>query len=164
VTKAVLNSSVIIALSTLGYLHKLKHIFTETLIARAVHDEICVRGRGLIGERELLKAVKDGIIKVKEVRNRLLVNALLDPLAIGEAETITLTVEENADYIVIDDKLARRRAKSMGLNVIGTLRVLRLMYDIKLIKRHQLLKSLRKLKEIGFRISDEIINQALREL
>jgi len=28
VTKAVLNSSVIIALSTLGYLDKLKHIFT----------------------------------------------------------------------------------------------------------------------------------------
>jgi len=44
VSKAVLNSSVIIALSTLGYLNKLKQIFTEVLIVRAVHDEICVRG------------------------------------------------------------------------------------------------------------------------
>ena len=163
-SKVVLNPSVIIALSTLGYLNKLKHVFKEVLTPRAVYEEICVRGRGLIGDRELLEAVKDGLIIVRDVKNRLLVNALLDPLAIGEAETITLTVEERADYIVIDDKLARRRAKSMGLNVIGTLRVLRLMYDAKLIDKHQILKALEKLKEIGFRISDEVINKALREL
>lgn len=162
--KAVLNSSVVIALSALGYLDKLKHIFAEVLVARAVHEEICVRGSGLIGERELLEAVKDGLITVKEVRNRLLVNALLDPLAIGEAETITLTVEERADYILMDDKLARRRARSMGLNVIGTLRVLRLMYDAKLIDKREILKALEKLKEMGFRISDEVINKAFRQL
>ncbi|KPV61426.1 MAG: hypothetical protein AOA65_2242 [Candidatus Bathyarchaeota archaeon BA1] len=163
-SKTVLNSSVIIALSTLGYLDKLKHIFKEVLTSRAIYEEICVRGRGLIGERELLEAVKDGLIIVKDVKNRLLVNALLDPLAIGEAEAITLAVEETADYIVIDDKLARRKAEFMGLNVIGTLRVLRLMYDAKLIDKREILKALEKLKEIGFRISDEVIDKALREL
>lgn len=60
-TKAVLNSSVIIALSTLGYLNKLKHIFKEILITKAVYEEICVRGHGLIGERELLEAVKNNL-------------------------------------------------------------------------------------------------------
>jgi len=164
VSKAVLNSSVIIALSTLGYLEKLKNVFTQALITRAVHQEVCVRRRGLIGERELMEAVKDGLIMVKEVNNRLLVNALLDPLAIGEAETIALTVEERADYVVIDDRLARWRAESMGLNVIGTLRVLRLMYDAKLIDKREIRKALEKLKEIGFRISDEVINKALRPL
>jgi len=164
VSKAVLNSSVIIALSTLGYLDKLKHVFTEILIPRAVHDEVCVRGRGLMGERDLLKAVKEGVITVKDVKNRLLVNALLDPIALGEAETITLTVEEKADYVVMDDRLARRRAKSMGLNVIGTLRVLRLMHDAKLIDKSQLLKALEKLKETGFRISDQVINKAVRKI
>jgi predicted nucleic acid-binding protein len=101
---------------------------------------------------------------VKDVKNRLLVNALLDPLALGEAETITLTVEEKADYIVMDDKLASARAKSMGLNVVGTLRVLRLMYDAKLIDKNQLLKCLEKLKEAGFRISDQVINKAMRKI
>jgi len=163
-SKAVLDSSVIIALSTLGYLHKLKNVFTEILIPRAVYDEICVRGLGLIGEHDLLEAVEEGIITMKDVKNRLLVNALLDPLALGEAETITLTVEEKADYVVIDDRLARARAKSMGLNVIGTLRVLRLMYDAKLIDKSQLLKCLEKLKEAGFRISDQVINKAMRKI
>lgn len=163
-SRVVLNSSVIIALSTLGYLNKLKHVFREVLTPRAVYEEVCMKGRGLIGERELLEAVKDGVIIVKDVKNRLLVNALLDPLAIGEAETITLTVEERADHIVIDDKLARRRAMSMGLNVIGTLGVLRLMYDAKLIDKRRILKALEKLKETGFRISDEVVNKALRRL
>ena len=163
-SKAVLNSSVIIALSTLGYLDKLKHIFTEVIITRAVYEEICVKGSGLIGERELQESIKNGLITVKDIKNHQLVNALLDPLAIGEAETIAITVDERADYIALDDKLARRRAKSMGLNVIGTLRMLRLMYDAKLIDKHQLLKSLEKLKEIGFRISDEVINKTLRKI
>lgn len=163
-SKAVLNSSVIIALSVLGYLNKLKRIFREVLTPKAVYEEICVKGRGLIGERELLEAVKDGLITVKDVKNRLLVDALLDPLAMGEAETITLTVEERADYTVMDDKIARRRAKSMGLNVIGTLKVLRLMCDAKLIDKREILKAFEKLKETGFRISDEVINKASREL
>jgi predicted nucleic acid-binding protein len=134
------------------------------LIAKAVYEEICIKGRGLIGERELLEAVKNNIIIVKDVKNRLLVNALVDPLAMGEAETITLASEERADYTVIDDKLARRRAKSMKLNVIGTLRILRLMYDAKFIDKHELINTLEKLKETGFRISEDIINRMLRGL
>lgn len=101
---------------------------------------------------------------IKDVKNRLLVNALLDPLALGEAETIALAVDERADYVALDDKLARARAKSMGLNVIGTLRVLRLMYDAKLIDKNRLLKSLETLKEIGFRISDKVINETLTKI
>jgi len=164
VSKVVLNSSVIIALSTLGHLNKLKQLFNEILITKAVYKEICSRGHGLIGERELQEAVKKKLIIVKDVENRLLVNALLDPLAIGEAETITLASEEKADQIVIDDKLARRRAKAMKLNVIGTLRVLRLMYDAKLIDKRETIKALEKLKETGFRISEDITNKVIEEL
>lgn len=163
-SKAVLNSSVIIALSTLGYLDRQKHIFKEILTPRAVYDEICVKGRGLIGEHELAEAEKEGLILVKEVRNRLLVNALLEPLGIGEAETIALAVEERADHVVIDDKTARRRAESMGLDVFGTLRVLRLMYDAKLLDKRETLKALEKLEETGFRISDKVIEKTVSEL
>ena len=108
--------------------------------------------------------MKNNQIIVKDVKNCLLVNALLDPLAIGEAETITLASEERADHIVLDDKLARRRAKSMKLNVIGTLRILRLMHDAKLIDKRETIKAFEKLKEIGFRISEDIINRVIKEL
>ena len=163
-SKAVLNSSVIIALSTLGYLNKLRPLFKEILIAKAVFDEICSAGQGLIGERELQEAVKTNLIGVREVKNRLLVNAILDPLAMGEAETIALASEEKVDYIVLDDKLARRRAKAMKLNVVGTLRILRLMYDAKLIGKSEIIKALEKLRETGFRISEDVVNKVTKEL
>jgi len=38
------------------------------------------------------------------------------------------------------------------------------MYDAKLIDKREILKALEKLREIGFRIGDEVINKALREL
>jgi len=163
-SKAVLNSSVIIALSTLGYLNKLSPLFKEILIAKAVFDEICSAGQGLIGERELQEAVKTNLIGVRVVKNRLLVNAILDPLAMGEAETIALASEEKVDYIVLDDKLARRRAKAMKLNVVGTLRILRLMYDAKLIGKSEIIKALEKLRETGFRISEDVVSKVIKEL
>lgn len=137
-SKAVLDSSVIIALSVLSHLNKLKHLFKETSVPRAVYEEVCVRGHGLIGDAELSDAVKKGVMKVKDVKDCTLVNALIDPLARGEAETIALTVEENAEFIVIDDRLGRMRAKKIGLNVIGTLRILRMMFDNELIDKKRI--------------------------
>ncbi len=163
-SKAVLNSSVIISLSTLGYLNKLKPLYKEILISKAVYQEISVAGQGLVGERELEEAVKTHLIEVKEVKNQLLVTALLDPLAVGEAETIALAVDERADQIVLDDKAARRKAKAMKLNVIGTLRILRMMYDAKLISKTEIIKALTKLRETGFRISDDVLTKATNEL
>lgn len=163
-SKAVLDSSVIIALSVLSHLNKLKHLFKETSVPRAVYEEVCIRGRGLIGDAELSEAVKKGVMEVKDVENRTLVNALIDPLARGEAETIALTVEENAEFIVIDDRLGRKRAKNLGLNVIGTLRVLRMMFDNGLIDKKDFLNSIEKLREIGFRISNKVTEKVSKEL
>ena len=94
----------------------------------------------------------------------MLVNAILDPLALGEAETITLASEEKVGFIVLDDKPARRRAKAMKLNVVGTLRILRLMYDAKLIDKPEIIKALEKLRETGFRISEDVINKVTKKL
>lgn len=122
-SKAVLDSSVIIALSHLGYLSHLNLVFDEVLVPRAVYEEICIKGRRLTGDHELRESLRKGLIKVRKIENRVLVNALLDPLSLGEAEALALTVQEEADYLVVDDKLARRRARAIGLDVIGTLRV-----------------------------------------
>lgn len=163
-SRAVLDSSAIIALSVLSHLNKVKHLFKETLVSRAVYEEVCVRGRRLIGDIELSEAVKKGLIEIRDVEDRTVVNALVDPLALGEAETIALTVEENTEFIVMDDRLARRRAKNLGLNVIGTLRILRMMFENGLIDKKDFLNSIEKLRETGFRISEEVIDRVVREL
>jgi predicted nucleic acid-binding protein len=139
-------------------------LFKEILRAKAVYNEICSAGHGLIGASELEEAVETHLIEVKDAKNQLLVIALLDSLAVGEAETIALAIDEQVDQIVLDDKVDRRKAKAMRLNVIGTVRILRMMYDAKLISKTEIMKALKKLRETGFRISDAIINKVTNEL
>jgi predicted nucleic acid-binding protein len=49
---------------------------------------------------------------------------ILDKLDEGESESIVLASELKADYIILDEKLARRKAGLLGLPVIGTLGIL----------------------------------------
>ena len=163
-SKAVLDSSAIIALSQLRYWKYLNQILDEILVPRAVYEEICVKGRGLPGDAELRRLLNEGLVTVRKIRNRVLVDALIDPLALGEAEVLALAIEENADYVVIDDKMARVRARNMGLKVIGTLRILRMIFDAKLIDKNEFLRALEMLKNIGFRISDKIIERVKQEI
>ncbi|MFW6111320.1 MAG: DUF3368 domain-containing protein, partial [Thermoproteota archaeon] len=60
--------------------------------------------------------------------------------------------------------LARRRAELMGLNVIGTLRGIRLMYDAELLDKKEALTALKKLRETGFRISNQVLKKAMKQL
>ena len=46
----------------------------------------------------------------------------------GESEAIALAVERNYK-VVLDDRIARLKAKSMGLAVKGTIGLLKLTYD-----------------------------------
>jgi len=142
----------------------LNQILDEILVPRAVYEEICVKGRGLPGDAELRRLLNEGLVTVRKIRNRVLVDALLDPLALGEAEVLALAIEENADYVVIDDKTARMRARNMGLKVIGTLRILRMIFDANLIDKNEFIRALETLKNIGFRISDKIIERVKQEL
>ncbi len=52
----------------------------------------------------------------------------------------------------------------MRLAVKGTLGLLRLAYDKGIIDKNRLVQALIKLKEHGFRISNEIINEVLKRL
>ena len=148
--KAVLNSSVVIALGTLKRLEHLTYFFGEIMIPTAVYEEVCIRGRGLPGDMELREAVSKGVITIKSVRNRSLVVEFCRELSAGEAEAIALALEE--------------RAVRMGLNVIGILRVLRMFYDKGLMDKQALVSEIRKLREHGFWVSDSVIRRILKEL
>lgn len=163
-TQAVLDSSVIIALSHLNRFQALNKVLTDIIIPQAVYDEICVKGKGLTGSRELSNAWKQNKVTVTKPENVALVKALLDPLGRGEAEAIALASTIKPDYIVLDDRLARRKAQNMGLNVIGTLRILRLMYENKILSLEDLLDSLNILNTIGFHVSEQLIHEYLKSV
>jgi len=135
----------------------------EVIIPRAVYEEVVVKGESRPGSRELEKLVNRGKVKVLVPRDRMLVEALHDPLGIGESEAIALAVEYGCT-VVLDDRIARLKARSMRLKVKGTIGLLRLAYNKGIINKNKLIQALRELKEHGFRISDEIINEVLEKL
>jgi predicted nucleic acid-binding protein len=51
----------------------------------------------------------------------------------GESESIILYKELQADFLLIDDKKARRIAENLGLNCIGTIGILSVALDEKII-------------------------------
>jgi len=58
------------------------------------------------GSKEVASAT--GWIKRHSVRNQLLVSALRRDIARGEAESIALTIELEADLVLLDEKECRR--------------------------------------------------------
>ena len=80
----------------------------------------------------------------EEVNNKSIVSDLgkafvtgsLGSLHRGELEAIVLARELKADFVLLDDHLARKKAKRMGIKIIGTLGVLLLASKNKIITSH----------------------------
>ncbi|MFN3929969.1 MAG: DUF3368 domain-containing protein, partial [Thermoflexus sp.] len=120
--KAVANSSVLIALSTIGQLALLPRRFSAgVLVPRAVWREVVETGKGQPGSAEIASAAW---LIVREVQDTSLVSLLRAELDEGEAEAIALARQEQVSVILLDEKDARRVAQRLNLQVLGTAGIL----------------------------------------
>ena len=124
------NSGPLITLATIGQLDLLAALFGKIIIPKAVHNEVVVYGEGEPGSREVGEAEWIGTLEVKD---RLAIEFLLETLGAGESEAIVLAQELKAEYVLLDDALARRKACLIGLHVTGTLGILLMAQDVGLI-------------------------------
>lgn len=127
------DSGPLIALSKIKHLDILEKFFGEIIIPEAVW------------------------IKVNKVKNKIGIEALKHEIGIGESEAIILAMELNANIVLIDDKIARGIAGSMGLMVAGTLSIIYEAINNKLINENfnEIIKTM---SENNIWISDEIID------
>ena len=132
----VLNTSPIIFLSKIDCLKLLTDCFDAIVTPSAVVDElheyilpefIAVRSLSVIGKAY--------------------VRGALGRLHQGELEAIVLAQEIAADYVVLDDLLARRKAQGMSINVIGTIGLLLIMEKQKRLSAEQVWQKIKQLTE-----------------
>jgi len=116
----VVNTTPIITLALIGQLDLLRHLYGEVVIPPAVQAEVLAGGPGSIGAAELQGANWIQTVSMQDPRRA----DLLSDLDRGEAEVIALAQELNAELVIIDERLARRHAKRLGLTLTGTLGVL----------------------------------------
>jgi len=149
------NAGPIIALARIGKLDLLKQ-FKRIYIPNEVYEQVVVKGEGKPGSSEVKGS--DWFI-TKEVKNKLAVESLTIELEKGEAETIILALELNADLVLIYESIARDIAKFRGLEVIGTVGILADAYEKGVI--NDLKKVLDDLMSKKVRISEKVCNRAL---
>lgn len=86
---------------------------------------------------------------------------LLDELDAGEAETIVLARELNANWVLMDEKKGRRKLTELGLPKIGTLGILLKAKQANLIPNIQ--PEIIKLRENSISLSQHVIEAVLRQ-
>ena len=116
--KIVSNTTPIISLASIGKLDLLKKLFKEVIISQAVYAEI--KAREGYGYEE----VESDFIKIKSIKGDIYRDLLLNQLDLGEAETIIIAKEINADFVIIDENIGYKIARNSGLNAIRTLSIL----------------------------------------
>jgi len=116
------NTTPLIGLACIGRFDLLQQLFGELYIPQAVYDEAVTAGREVGGAKHEVSTAT--WIKTVSVRDRLAVDVLLDELDLGEAETIVLAGEMNADWVLMDERKGRRKLTQLGLKKIGTVGIL----------------------------------------
>jgi predicted nucleic acid-binding protein len=117
--KVVSNTTPILSFLKIGKLDILKTLYKNILIPQAVYQEIETgKDRDYYTDLKKLDWVSIKCIKTRQSR------MYLFDLDDGEAETIILAQEQNADLVIIDEKCGRRYARQLGLPVTGTIGIL----------------------------------------
>ena len=147
--KAVFNTSPIIVLSKLGLLKDAIDLFGEVEVSSGVIEELSRKKNKVY--QELMEAISEGKVRLEDVRKR------LPRLGLGESSTIFLALIKNKTA-VLDDRKARRLARELGLDVIGTLSILKKLYDKGVISETPNM-IYKRLIEIGFYIDKKLFDK-----
>ena len=152
---AVADSSSLIALSICDRLNLLDMFFDKVIVPEAVYDELTLGDKP---ESERLKDYLSDKVSKKDI-NKYLINDT--HLGKGELEAIALCKAVNADFLIIDDKLARKAAVINNIKITGSLGILLFAKKKGYIK--SLSPCLEILKRSNIRISESLIQKVLQE-
>lgn len=152
----VANATPLISLALIGKLDLLQNLYGQVAVPGAVHAEILAGGPRGTGRVEVQQADWLRVIQLRDARRA----ALLADLDQGEAEVIALAQEMDAGLVIIDESLARRHAKRLGLTLTGTLGVLLRAKHSGLVPA--IAPLIAQLREGGIHVSDAVVAEVMR--
>lgn len=147
------DTSSISNLIQIEQLHLLNALYGEITITPAVKREL-YRIESHIQVIENLDW-----IKVISPVNQQMVLRLLNDLDLGESEAIALAIEQNAEYLIIDEYLGREIAQKFNIKVIGVLGVLLSAKEKGLLT--EVKPHIDKLQQIGFWLNQNLLKLVL---
>jgi uncharacterized protein len=133
IVTVVCNATPLINFAAINRLDILQAMFGQVVIPQAVYNE--TTGSSLPGSQSVLEAIASGWLQVCTVYA--IVPEVLAELDDGEREAIALALEISEQRILLDEREARQVAQRLGLQVIGTLGILLLAKDNRIIPQVQ---------------------------
>jgi len=154
----VVNASPLILLGKTGHLGLLGVLTDEVVVPRAVADEVGAKPDGGAALQEIIAASSFAIVENGEAT----LEILSWDLGAGETQVLAHALTHKAERVVIDDLEARRCAKAMGLGIVGTLGIVGRAKAMGLIDQAE--PVVRRLRETGLYVSDELVRRLLKEV
>jgi len=148
----------LIALSGIDALATLRGLFSEVHIAETVMQE-CVAKPGQDSQR-IETAIEEGwlVTFTPEVHD----TPFSPALGAGESDSIRFALQSaDESLLIVDDRLARRYALKLGINIVGTVRLLDLAEQRGLIE--SAVKSIAAMADIGYRVSPDLLERIRSE-
>ncbi|MFC3477003.1 DUF3368 domain-containing protein [Halobacterium litoreum] len=151
------DTSPLLNLALIDRLGLLEAQFSEVTVPQQVWDELTDGEDGL----EALRALRDdGFLHLVEVERSDLFVELFHELDLGETAAICYAVEEDANFVLLDERDGRRVARRHDLDVTGVIGILLRGANTGSI---DLKHELDALREAGFWISDDLYERVLSE-
>lgn len=160
----IIDTTLLIFYAKINHLHLLNAVYKTVIIPEQVYAEAVTQAiefpdsiliRGFIQQKKIH-------IKVLSPDAHDLVTHLTKTysnLNKGEAQAIALALQEKETEVLLDDNVARTIAKKYGLVPHGSLHILLLAYQKKVITREQVFFLLRELIEAGLWISARVLDR-----
>jgi predicted nucleic acid-binding protein len=139
----------------------LPRIFGEIIVPTTVYDEVIGQGLERPGAQAIAQAQWLQVMAPTTVST---VEPLLLGLDRGELDVLVLAQEQDPDWVIIDERQARRAARAMGLPVKGTVGVLLTVGLSGLRSKEELLDDLEGMIRRGIRISPQLQSWLKQEL
>lgn len=154
------NTSPILNLAIVSQLDLMRQQFSQIQIPPAVLGEL-KPDEERPGSLAIRDAIAAGWIQVQPTSNKALVQLLKQTLDGGEAEAISLALELQAEWILLDERDGRKKAKALGLQVTGVLGILlRAKESGELSSLQPVIQDLTA--NAGFRIAPELLAKVLQ--
>ncbi len=152
--KIVFNSSPLIFLSRLDFLELFLSYDYEFYVPEVVINEINAKQDE--ASNYVNRAIDNNRLIIRQIKLLSLANSINERLGRGEAEAIALATELQSDYVILDDFAARKEAIRLGLNVKGTLAIIKKMMAEEQVKIEDLDQFYQQLLQINFRVKRSI--------
>lgn len=160
----IFDASALILLARIDLLNLFLSSFGDTVvIPEHVASEVTIPGKE---EAEVInRYIEAHTISVMKVRNAALVKKLANDFSIdaGEAEALTLAVENKAGIVATDDRNAIRACKILKLDFVTAVSFLVRAVEKGVLSKDEGISKLKRLHSIG-RYGKTIIDEAMRQI